>query len=514
MPFRGTGFAGGEKLNGQRSEEMDDRLRFDENRYEVKTYELEGHSIVCRSFLGIDYCKNPVDPIQKLNLFVPELYYHGGEKNGYSLHTAPIFMPNTVGGYMPGPADEPGYDHKGRINAVFRALEHGYVVVSAGVRGRTSGKRSTEFFEGGTAQINGTDTGKMVGRAPALIVDMKAAIRYLRYNKDRIPGNTERIITNGTSAGGALSALAGATGNSKDYVPYLEAVGAAEERDDIFAASCYCPIHNLEHADAAYEWLFCGCNEFYRTKNIKTENGIQKVPFTGKMTDKQVKLSKELKMQFPSYLNSLKLTAPDGESLTLDESGEGSFKEYIRHMLLESAQRELDTRDSSVRLAALAVEGSDIEKQSCLTIENGKVLDIDWEAFVKTITRMKAAPAFDALDLRSPENEEFGTENIDAKHFTEFSFAHSEADGVLADEKLIQMLNPTAYIGEADTAGHWRIRHGAFDRDTSLAIPVILAVLLENKGFSVDFHLPWGLPHSGDYDLEELFAWIDGLCSC
>mgnify|MGYP003252681460 FL=1 len=62
-----------------------------------------------------------------------------------------------------------------------------------------------------------------------------------------------------------------------------------------------------------------------------------------------------------------------------------------------------------------------------------------------------------------------------------------------------------------DTTKNWRIRHGAFDRDTSIAIPVIFATMLKNKGYEVDFSLPWGLPHSGDYDLEELFAWIDKL---
>lgn len=77
---------------------------------------------------------------------------------------------------------------------------------------------------------------------------------------------------------------------------------------------------------------------------------------------------------------------------------------------------------------------------------------------------------------------------------------------------MIKMINPVAYIGKADTTKYWRIRHGAFDRDTSLAIPVILATILENQGYSVDFHLPWGLPHSGDYDLEEFFAWIDQIC--
>lgn len=491
---------------------MKDELHFDSSDYEIKTCRLAGRSVTYRAFEGIAYCSAPVDPIQKLNLFVPERYYEGGEMNGYRLNTAPIFMPNTVGGYMAGPADEPGLDRHGHPNSIFEALEHGYVVASAGIRGRTSGRRSREFFEGGKAALSGADTGRLVGKAPALVVDMKAAVRYLRRNRDVIPGNTDHIITSGTSAGGALSALAGATGNSPDYEPYLAEIGAADERDDIFAASCYCPIHNLEHADTAYEWLFCGCNTFHLMKHRKIERGVERIPFIGEMSEKQAALSRELKSQFPAYLNSLHLTDREGNELTLDEEGEGSFKEYVRMLLIESAQKELDTRDSAGRLSWLAVPGSEVERQAALTIEDGRVAALDWDVFVKTITRMKATCAFDALDLSSPENDEFGTEEIAAQHFTSFSQAHSEVNGSLADAQIIKMLNPTRYIGKAGTARHWRIRHGAFDRDTSLAIPVILAVLLENKGFSVDFALPWGLPHSGDYDLAALFQWIDGIC--
>ena len=413
---------------------------------------------------------------------------------------------------MPGRADVPGRDFKGEINTVFRALEHGYVVACPGIRGRTSGRKSEEFFVGGTTVTDEDNTGKFVGKAPALIVDMKAVVRYLRHNKGIVPGDVERIITNGTSAGGALSALTGATGNSPDYIPYLVAIGAADERDDIFAASCYCPIHNLENADAAYEWLFSGCNEFNSMMFEKVDGKVRKTTVTEKLTEKQMELSKELRKLFPVYLNSLHLTDSAGNPLTLDENGEGSFQEYIRSYILKSAQKELDTHDSANRLGMLAVRGSEVEKQSCLTIEDGKAVALDWDGFVKTITRMKPVPSFDALDLSSPENEEFGTEEINAKHFTTFALENSEAMGELADAQIIRLLNPTKYIGEADTAKHWRIRHGTFDRDTSLAIPVILATLLENKGYDVDFFLPWGLPHSGDYDLDELFAWIDRIC--
>lgn len=491
---------------------MEDILIFDPENYKVDTCNIENSSITFRAFREISYCTMPVDSIQKMNLFVPEVYYQGKTINGYTMHTAPIFMPNTVGGYMPGPADEPGKDFLGRTNSIFRALEHGYVVASAGVRGRTSGMQSTEFFVGSKTGDISSENGKMIGRAPALIVDMKAAIRYLRHNRELIPGNTGHIITNGTSAGGALSAMAGASGNNKEYEPYLKAIGAAEERDNIFAASCYCPIHNLENADAAYEWQFCGYNDYHFTKRIREDGGVKRIPIDGMLTEKQIRVSEELKQLFPSYLNSLHLKDSGDRELSLDAGGEGSFKEYIKQLVIDSAQKALDTNNMQEFLNNLAVPESKIDEQDYLTIRGQKVTDLDWNGYVKKITRMKVAPAFDALDLTSPENEEFGTETVKAKHFTAYAQEHSEVEGTMADQEIIQMINPTKYIGKSDTAKYWRIRHGAFDRDTSLAIPVILALLLAGNECQVDFWLPWGLPHSGDYDLDELFTWIDQIC--
>ena len=192
-------------------------LCFDSTAYTTKHCTLAGSTVRYRAFENIVYCAAPVDPIQKLNLYVPEDYYDGAQHNGYTLHTAPIFVPNTVGGYLPGPADCPGLDRFGRPNAVFRALEHGYIVVCIGVRGRTSGHQNTEFFEGSKTIAEQQETGHSVGKAPAFIVDLKAGIRWLRKNRMFVPGDTERIVSSGTSAGGALSALAGASGNSPLY---------------------------------------------------------------------------------------------------------------------------------------------------------------------------------------------------------------------------------------------------------------------------------------------------------
>lgn len=72
-------------------------------------------------------------------------------------------------------------------------------------------------------------------------------------------------------AGGALSAIAGASGNSKDYEPYLEAIGAAKERDDIFAASCYCPIHNPHEIGARFRYAKPAMSG---KRRIRNRNGL------------------------------------------------------------------------------------------------------------------------------------------------------------------------------------------------------------------------------------------------
>ena len=82
---------------------MEDKICFNPETYEVKTCELDEQCITYHAYENIVYCANPVDPIQKMNIYVPEVLAQGGTINGFILKTAPIFMPNTVGGYMPAP---------------------------------------------------------------------------------------------------------------------------------------------------------------------------------------------------------------------------------------------------------------------------------------------------------------------------------------------------------------------------------------------------------------------------
>lgn len=457
--------------------------------YQVETLECEGEQVTFRAYRNLVYVERPVDvSFQQMNLFIPCQYYEGGSINGYNGDTAPIFMPNMVGGYRPGILGEPGYkevDGKEMPNTILRALQHGYVVASPAIRGRTKQNENGDFL----------------GKAPACVVDYKAAVRYVRSLAQEIPGDTERIITNGTSAGGALSSLMGSTGNHPDYAPYLEALGAAQTSDAVFAASCYCPITNLEHADMAYEWEFGGETEYHRRKKHEENGRIFYTPVEGAMSELQIQTSEDLQAMFPAYLNSLELKNAQGELLTLDAKDNGSFKEHMKGIVMASAQRALE-------------QGVNLFDKAWLTIEEGKVTAMEWEAYVHDITRMKCAPAFDDLALKSAENDLFGTIQGEDRHFTEYGVEHSLEQGGMAEENIIKMLNPMHYIADkqALNAKYFRIRHGECDRDTSLAISAILTLKLEEAGCKVDYHAPWNVPHAGDYDLDELFQWIDEIC--
>ena len=452
---------------------------FDPNTYEERTFSAGEKSVRYRAYENIVYVKNPVDTdYQIMNIYIPSAYFSGGQVAGYNERTAPIFFPNAVGGYMPAkPITLADGDGK-NVNASAYALLQGFVVASPGARGRTSD----------------------VGRAPSCIVDLKAAVRYLRYNDCIMPGDAEKIVSNGTSAGGALSALLGASGNSSDYEPYLRALGAARARDDIFAVSAYCPITDLEHADAAYEWEFNGCNNYRKMDITMLDYKVQRTYVTGTLTEDEQSVSSDLKRLFPLYINNLKLVS-NGTPLLLNADGNGTFKDAIALLVIDSANKAL-------------ASGTDMSRYDFLTIEKGKVTAVDFDAYIAYRGRQKLPPAFDALDGSSGENNLFGNKTLEFRHFTKYGTEHGKAGIETAETSVIKMMNPLNYIDSsvAVSAKHWRIRHGTKDSDTALAVPFILASKLEAAGFSVDFTYPWDKVHSGDYDLDELFAWITAVC--
>ena len=474
-------------------------LAFDAKNYESMSTTVDNKEIKYRAFEYIPYVANPIDIDQQyMNIYVPEEYFNNGTINGYNTQTAPIFMPNAVGGYMPSQAMTPKMEN-GKPNSVLYALSRGYVVASPATRGRT----------------NKASDGNFIGKAPAVIVDLQAATAYLHANDSAIPGNANRIITNGTSAGGGVSLLQGATGNSSDFQPYLQALGAATAATNVYAVSAYAPITNLDAADMAYEWSYNGISSFNKVTMSPGElpqANVGGTPAQPQRTMQRVNLnaddlaySKMLSEHFPDYVNNLQLRDSLGRVLKLDKNGNGTFKNYVKEFIVAAANKA-------------QAKGTDLSKHTYLVRDNktGTIKDINWEAYNHFVSRSKAPGAFDSRSNDTGENSLFGTSTTDNNHFTITAALHdttTNQDVYVENAKIVTMMNPMNYLGSpaATNARFYRIRYGTADSNTSVAIPLIVGTRAQDLGYRVDMATPFDVDHSGDYDLEELFNWMDNI---
>ena len=474
-------------------------LAFDVKNYESMSTTVDNKEIKYRAFEYIPYVANPIDIDQQyMNIYVPEEYFNNGTVNGYNTQTAPIFMPNAVGGYMPSQAMTPKVEN-GKPNSVLYALSRGYVVASPATRGRT----------------NKASDGNFIGKAPAVIVDLQAATAYLHANDSTMPGNANRIITNGTSAGGAVSLLQGATGNNSDFQPYLQALGAATAATNVYAVSAYAPITNLDAADMAYEWSYKGITSFNKVtmgqgelpqanvggNTAPPQRTIQRV----NLNADDIAYSNLLSEHFPEYVNNLQLRDSMGRALKLDKNGNGTFKNYVKAFIIDAANKA-------------QAKGTDLSKHTYLVRDNktGTIKDINWEAYNQFVSRSKAPGAFDSRSNDSGENNLFGTSSTDNNHFTITAALHDTTpnqDVYVENAKIVTMMNPMNYLGSpaATNARYYRIRYGTADSNTSVAIPLIVGTRAQNLGYNVDMATPFDVDHSGDYDLDELFNWMDNI---
>lgn len=94
-------------------------LNFNTQNYIKKAAEVNGKTIEYRAYENIVYVKNPVDVnYQTINIYIPEEYFNNKYVGKYNAKNAPIFFPNSVGGYMPGAAGTVGMDKRsGKENA-------------------------------------------------------------------------------------------------------------------------------------------------------------------------------------------------------------------------------------------------------------------------------------------------------------------------------------------------------------------------------------------------------------
>ena len=187
---------------------------------------------------------------QTMAIYVPAAYLttdaegsvtgidHTAKAGNYTADTAPIVYLNECGGWKSSSPRSCDTSY----------IEQGMIYVTAGARSRDA---------------KSEDGANITGKAPTQVVDLKSGVMALRANAEVIPGDKDRIVSIGTSGGGQMSSILGASGNMSEYYEYLYETGAlgvtknadgsfaSAIPDNVYAAQLYCPIADIENADLA-----------------------------------------------------------------------------------------------------------------------------------------------------------------------------------------------------------------------------------------------------------------------
>ena len=489
--------------------------------------------------VGVVYVANPASlDYETLGIYVPGAYLEA-TANGDGTYTASVKSDAQVGQFTAAtapyvlPVNTPGYNASQAptwlADGIASYTQAGMIYLQPGIRGRDN-----------TTDSQGQE---VVGGAPWGVTDLKAAIRYVRYNKDVLPGDTDKIVSFGHSGGGAQSAILGASGDSTLYNPYLEALGAAMKdkegnpiSDAPYGTMTWSPITSLDYADAAYEW---NLGQF-ADSNTRAEGTFTQA------------LSQDLAKEYANYINQLGLKH-EGQALTLTESSEGiytqgSYATYLEGVVNQSLNNFLadtsfpytsdgagpggSTESVTYETAQAYIDSLNAETQWVnydAATNTAKISSLaDFAKYVKTAS--KSVPAFDALDRSLAENAVFGVADANELHFdqlvarllknnqakyesltdwnsqyvTDFESDLAKTDSLgktIAERQ--DLYNPMFYLTSAYSgyqtskpAPHWRIRSGLSQGDTALTVETNLALALENQANgavkSVDFATVWG----------------------
>ena len=489
--------------------------------------------------VGVVYVANPASlDYETLGIYVPGAYLEASA-NGDGTYTASVKSDAQVGQFTAAtapyvlPVNTPGFNASQAptwlADGIASYTQAGMIYLQPGIRGRDN-----------TTDSQGQE---VVGGAPWGVTDLKAAIRYVRYNKDVLPGDTDKIVSFGHSGGGAQSAVLGASGDSTLYNPYLEALGAAMKdkegnpiSDAPYGTMTWSPITSLDYADAAYEW---NLGQF-ADSNTRAEGTFTQA------------LSQDLAKEYANYINQLGLKH-EGQALTLTESSEGiytqgSYATYLEGVVNQSLNNFLadtsfpytsdgagpggSTESVTYETAQAYIDSLNAETQWVTydaATNTAKISSLaDFAKYVKTAS--KSVPAFDALDRSLAENAVFGVADANELHFdqlvarllknnqakyesltdwnsqyvTDFESDLAKTDSLgktIAERQ--DLYNPMFYLTSAYSgyqtskpAPHWRIRSGLSQGDTALTVETNLALALENQANgavkSVDFATVWG----------------------
>lgn len=437
-------------------------------------------------------------------------------KNGYTAKTAPIVFLNECGGWRSSSprSCETSY------------IDEGFVYVTCGARSRDA--------------MNDDNT-LHTGKAPMQMADLKSGVIELRANDKVIPGDKNKIVSIGTSGGGQMSSIFGASGDMKEYYPYMYDAGTlgvtknsdgtydSAFKDSIFAAQNYCPIADIENADLAYAWWWV---------DLVDDGGI----YNGKITDFEKRLQELEANAYIEYLNSLKLKDEAGNDLTLTGLRSGSYYEATLNNISEALNQYVANSEFDV-------EETDDNKSWLTKDKDGNYIVTDLKGFMigtgLVNNRNKSIPGFDAKD-KSAENNAFGKPENDTVHFSKSiakilkdnyeelskldgfnkeyvdSYIEDALDGENADYIANQthLLNAThillGYDGlkTVNPVKHYRNRSGTADQHTSFGIGFNILTAARMKGIDVDYSLVWNMTHGSNEGTSTgtFIDWVNRIC--
>ena len=442
---------------------------------------------------------------------------HSAQAGRYTADTAPIVYLNECGGWR---SSSPR-----SVDSSY--IAEGFVYVTAGARSRDA------------VDEKGLHTGK----APTQVVDLKSGVIALRANSDVIPGDKDRIISIGTSGGGQMSSILGASGNMPEYYPYLYEAGAlgitrnddqtytSTYPDNIYAAQLYCAIADIENADLAYAWWWTDLADLGGT-------------YRGSMTAFERRLQELEAEAYVDYLNNLHLADANGNPLTLTGLRSGTYYEAILNNLSDALNAM--TAAGEIDPATAYSDASAWLSRS----EDGTWQVTDLPGFMVGTglvnQRNKAIPGFDPMD-KSAENDAFGPSEIDtvhyarsvarifSEHYEELSsldgFNQEQTDAYISDALTGEMadavaeqanlLNATEILLNADghsavaPAQYWRIRSGTADQHTSFGIGYNIGLAAQSLGLNVDYHLVFNMGHGSNEGTTTgtFIDWVHSICA-
>ena len=491
----------------------------------------------------------PSEDYFKMNISVP-VSYDGNAFDENDTQNAPMLFYNPWGGDYGSAVGEAG-----SVGAMGQAaLTEGWVVVEPGMRGSNC-----------TAGTIGEDDYYNYGKLPYPLVDLKAAIRYLRYdnNSSLIPGNEDLIFAAGTSSGGDATVMLGSSGDSPLFDPYLEEMGAAPTSDVVFAAAPSCPVMTRQWADQAIAWERWGV--------ISDDD-----------TDAD-EINKLFANAFADYQDSLGLTAEiavDGSIAVGDTLTSDNYADYLMDYVKQSAIRYLNnlggreeieaylnTPEADVDMYGHPAATRDWLKPVYDTVDTDLVVDIDntWQEFWSYVvgdqtaddegTQMDTSVRFNMqyeLPILAPDeamegngvvNENAGTMAFGSPFANASSFSFGKPTDLAAAfsptgqdylmnirtpaiaisaeyEALIELqrnfTDPLYFVMGDGAAGstvcdNWFMRTGSIDLVTPHPVFFNLATALSNQGKNVDAALVWDQSHGLTTDLDSFFAFADQL---